>query len=71
MTPIERDVQSYLEWMEVHNYATTTIANRKCHLGYFVSFAATHRVVAVGWRPADGVKADGRGLLVDEVTRRL
>ena len=47
MTPIECDVQNYLEWMEVHNYATTTVVNRRCHLGYFVTFAAARGVVEV------------------------
>jgi integrase/recombinase XerD len=57
-------VQSYLEWMEVHNYATTTIANRKCHLGYFVSFAATHRVVAVEGVTLDLLTAYQQGLFM-------
>ncbi len=39
MPPMETDVAEYLLWMRVHNYAQTTIANRKCYLGYFVCFA--------------------------------
>ena len=39
MTPIEGEIRDYLEWMEVHNYAQTTIENRGRYLGYFVAFA--------------------------------
>ncbi len=39
MTPIEAETHDYLEWMEVHNYARTTIENRGRYLGYFVAFA--------------------------------
>jgi integrase/recombinase XerD len=40
MTPIEIDVSEYLLWMQIHNYAQTTIANRTRYLGYFTSFLA-------------------------------
>ena len=39
MTLIETDAAEYLMWMQVHNYAKTTIVNRKCYLGYFIRFA--------------------------------
>ncbi len=39
MTPMEKQVQDYLEWMAVHNYARTTVADRSRYLAYFVGFA--------------------------------
>jgi integrase/recombinase XerD len=45
--PIESDVRDYLGWMEVHNYARTTVACRMRYLGYFVTFAASHEVAEV------------------------
>ncbi len=39
MTSIETDVEDYLSWMCVHNYAKTTIVSRRYHLGYFTHFA--------------------------------
>jgi integrase/recombinase XerD len=39
MTPIEIDARDYLEWMEIHNYAKTTIACRGRYLDYFMAFA--------------------------------
>ena len=44
MTPIEADMARYLLWMEVHNYATTTITTRRYYLAYFAAFAARHGV---------------------------
>jgi hypothetical protein len=35
---LETDVRDYLMWMKVHNYATTTVENRKCYLGYLLGF---------------------------------
>ena len=39
MTPIEDDARQYVLWMQVHNYARTTIECRERYLGYFVCFA--------------------------------
>ena len=35
--PIE--INEYLDWMAVHNYAATTVENRRRYLGYFERFA--------------------------------
>jgi hypothetical protein len=40
MTPIETDVTEYLLWMQIHNYARTTIAGRARYLGYLSCFLA-------------------------------
>lgn len=40
MATLASDVATYLEWMEVHNYAATTIENRRRYLSYFDSFVA-------------------------------
>ena len=39
MTLIEAEANDYLEWMEIHNYARTTIEGRGRYLGYFITFA--------------------------------
>jgi integrase/recombinase XerD len=44
MTPIQSDISDYLMWMQVHNYAKTTIANRERYLGYFCVFTADRGV---------------------------
>ena len=44
MTPIEANVEEYLLWMRVHNYADTTIICRRRYLDYFTSFCQQHRV---------------------------
>ena len=44
MTPIEAEAHEYLEWMEVHNYARTTIEGRGRYLGYFITFAGTRGI---------------------------
>ncbi len=49
MPPMNTDVAEYLLWMRVHNYAQTTIANRKCYLGYFVCFAEERGIDDVEW----------------------
>jgi integrase/recombinase XerD len=48
MQPIETDVQEYLLWLGIHNYARTTIADRTRHLDRLVTFAEVHGVHAVG-----------------------
>jgi integrase/recombinase XerD len=45
MTPIEADAHDYLEWMEIHNYAITTIRCRRRYLDYFLAFADEREVV--------------------------
>jgi site-specific recombinase XerC len=40
MTPIETDISEYLLWMQIHNYAQTTIAGRVRYLGYLRCFLA-------------------------------
>src|SRR5580658_3435283 len=47
MSAIERDVRDYLAWMEIHNYATTTVAARRHYMQYFIDFADVHAVVEV------------------------
>lgn len=38
MTTMDNQITDYLEWMKVHNYAKTTIENRRRYLGYFSAF---------------------------------
>jgi site-specific recombinase XerD len=45
MTPIETDISEYLEWMQIHNYARTTIAGRERYLGYMTCFLAKRGIV--------------------------
>ena len=40
MSTLANEFELYLDWMEVHNYAATTIENRRRYLGYFGSFLA-------------------------------
>ncbi len=44
MTPIENDIEEYLLWLGVHNYAKTTIRNRQRYLAYLVSFLKTRAI---------------------------
>ncbi len=44
MLPIEQDIDDYLAWMQVHNYAKTTIENRNRYLSYFMSFVTPMEV---------------------------
>ena len=39
MTTLAAEIRQYLEWMEVHNYARTTIEDRRRYLDYFLTFA--------------------------------
>jgi integrase/recombinase XerD len=48
MTPIENDISEYLLWMQVHNYAKTTIANRLCYLRYLSRFLAERGIDVSG-----------------------
>jgi integrase/recombinase XerD len=41
---LEIDVRDYLMWMKVHNYATTTVENRKSYLGYLVGYLERQQV---------------------------
>jgi len=38
MTGLEQDIDEYVLWLGVHNYATTTIDNRRRYLGYLACF---------------------------------
>jgi integrase/recombinase XerD len=40
MTPIKTDINEYLLWMQIHNYARTTIEGRRRYLGYLNCFLA-------------------------------
>jgi len=40
MTPIETDIGEYLMWMQIHNYARTTIAGRRRDLASLACFLA-------------------------------
>jgi integrase/recombinase XerD len=41
---MESDVDDYLAWMCVHNYADTTIVSRRYYLGYFTAYAFRHGI---------------------------
>ncbi len=41
MTTMNDQITEYLEWMKMHNYAHTTIENRRRYLGYFEAFTDT------------------------------
>jgi integrase/recombinase XerD len=41
---LETDVRDYLLWMKVHNYASTTVENRKCYLGYLLGYLERQEV---------------------------
>ncbi|MGB9113259.1 MAG: tyrosine-type recombinase/integrase [Acidimicrobiales bacterium] len=45
MTDIDVNVRDYLEWMQIHNYAETTIDCRRRYLCYFMSFLASRNIV--------------------------
>lgn len=40
------DVEEYLDWMGVHNYAKTTIISRRHYPGYFCAFATRQGLTA-------------------------
>jgi integrase/recombinase XerD len=40
MATLARDIDCYLEWMQIHNYAKTTVDNRRRYLDYFQTFAS-------------------------------
>ena len=46
MSAIESDVEEYLLWLGVHNYAKTTIGNRNRYLEYLVRFLAARGVTS-------------------------
>lgn len=48
VTAIDVDVEDYLFWMSVHNYAKTTLISRRYYLGYFLAFAARHSIETAG-----------------------
>ncbi len=41
MGSISSDIDDYLGWMRVHNYANTTVLSRTYYLGYFAAYAAS------------------------------
>ena len=57
MPTIEADIEEYLLWLSVHNYATTTIADRRRYLGYLVNFLATRQVTKSGGVTSEDLKA--------------
>jgi integrase/recombinase XerD len=82
MATFETEIESYLEWMRVHNYASTTIENRKRYLGYFATFAqalgarepkeVTRQLVAAYQRKLHSYrKANGCPLSVATQVQRL
>jgi len=40
MTPLETDAAEYIVWLQVHNYAETTVVFRRRYLDYFCSFCS-------------------------------
>ncbi len=44
MTPIETDIEQYLLWLGVHNYAKTTISDRRRYLSYLACFLSARGV---------------------------
>jgi integrase/recombinase XerD len=40
MTTLHDEIERYLGWMRIHNYAATTTENRRRYLGYFRAFVA-------------------------------
>jgi integrase/recombinase XerD len=48
MTPIEQDVEQYLLWMKIHNYAQTTISARRRYLEYVMTFLANRDIETSG-----------------------
>ena len=44
----DNEIRDYIDWMKVHNYAATTIENRRRYLGYFCDFAASRGLAAPG-----------------------
>jgi integrase/recombinase XerD len=48
MTTLASDIGCYLEWMEIHNYAATTVENRRRYLGYFQAYASDAEIHDAG-----------------------
>jgi integrase/recombinase XerD len=44
MTVIEAEASEYIVWLQVHNYAGTTVACRIRYLAYFVEFCSRHEI---------------------------
>jgi len=47
MADFGTEIDGYLTWMTVHNYAATTIEDRRRYLGYFSEFARSAGIVDV------------------------
>lgn len=82
MAGLKHDISDYIEWMKVHNYAETTIENRRRYLAYFVEFARVREVSETECVSFDCVcayqqalfehrKADGRALSFGTQVQRL
>ena len=48
MRAIDTDIEQYLLWLGVHNYAKTTAADRRRYLGYFTRFLEAKGIDEVG-----------------------
>jgi integrase/recombinase XerD len=48
MTPLEEDIEQYLLWMKIHNYAQSTIGGRQRYLDYLVEFLSDREVEKSG-----------------------
>ena len=44
MSPLENDAAEYLLWLQIHNYAETTISCRERYLAYFCQFCVRREV---------------------------
>jgi integrase/recombinase XerD len=82
MTPLEANVEEYLLWMRIHNYAETTISCRRRYLAYFSGFCQQHGIGEAGSVTFDLLqsyqrqlfehrKRDGRSLTVATQVQRL
>jgi len=57
MPTIELDIEEYLLWLGVHNYARTTVADRRRYLRYLVNFLDERQVIESSAVSADDLKA--------------
>ncbi len=82
MTSIEVDIEQYLLWLGVHNYARTTIGDRRRYLSYFTCFLSARGVTDSAWVTFDHLKeyqeelfahrkVDGQALTFGTQSQRL
>jgi integrase/recombinase XerD len=57
MPSIEADIEEYLLWLGVHNYAITTIGDRRRYLGYLDHFLTTREVTKSADATPEDLKA--------------